>query len=184
MYDQYLAMILQFAGNFNPVQFQLCNGQILPISSNTALFALLGTYYGGNGTSNFGLPDLRGRTAVGQGAGPGLSQYVLGEMTGTESVTLLSNNIPLHTHTLNNVAGTGSQGTISGALLAEGPKKGTGPQAKAPNLYITATAPNTPLNPLSVGTNIGGGSIPLSIIQPYLTVTYIIATSGIFPPRN
>ncbi len=184
MYDQYLAMIMQFAGNFSPVQFQLCNGQILAIPSNTALFSLLGTNYGGNGTSSFGLPDLRGRTPVGQGLGPGLSQYFIGEMTGMESVTLHTNNIPLHNHTFNNVAGTGTQGTISGALLAEGPKKGQGPTAKAPNLYLNGVMPNTPLNTLSVGVNVNGGSLPMSVMQPFLPVTYIIATAGIFPQRN
>jgi len=183
MYNQYLAMILQFGGNFAPVQFALCDGQILPIASNTALFSLLGTYYGGNGTSNFQLPDLRGRTAISQGDGPGLSSYVLGEFTGTENVTLTSSNIPLHTHNVNAYAGTGDQTTPSNYILGEGPKTGSGTHIVASHFYQNAT-PNTPLNPLSVSVNLGGSSIPMSIIQPYLAITYIIATQGIFPPRN
>jgi len=183
MYNQYLAMILQFGGNFAPVQFALCSGQILAIQSNTALFSLLGTYYGGNGTSTFALPDLRGRTAVGQGDGPGLSSYVLGEMVGTETVTLLSSNIPAHTHNVNAYTGAGDQTSPSNCIFGEGPKSGSGTHIVASHFYQNA-APNTPLNPLSVSANIGGGSIPMSITQPYLAITFIIATSGIFPPRN
>ena len=182
--DQYLAMIIQWAGNFAPRQFALCNGQILPISQNTALFSLLGTFYGGNGTSNFGLPDLRGRVAVGQGDGPGLSSYVIGETTGTESVTVLQSNMPSHTHNFNAVASVGDKATISNFYLAEGTKSGSGPSAHSPNIYYNGGAPNTPLNPQSVSLNLGGAGLPMSIMQPYLTVTYVIALSGIFPPRN
>ncbi|PTR01413.1 microcystin-dependent protein [Mucilaginibacter yixingensis] len=182
--DQYLAIIIQWAGNFAPTQFALCSGQILPISQNTALFSLLGTNYGGNGTSNFGLPDLRGRIPVGQGQGTGLSPYVVGEQTGSESVSLLSSNLPLHSHNVNVYAGVGNQSTPSNSYLAEGPKSGTGPSAKSPNIYYNGAAPNTTLNPLSISTNVGGGGLPMSILQPTITVSYIIALAGIFPPRN
>jgi microcystin-dependent protein len=181
--DQYLAIIIAWAGNFNPRLFQLCNGQILPISSNTALFSLLGTYYGGNGTSNFGLPDLRGRIPVGQGSGPGLSQYFIGEQSGTQTVTLLANNIPSHTHMVNAVAATGNQPLPTGNYFAEGPKSGTPPHESVTDFYQSA-APTTALNVLSVSANTGGGSNPMNIIQPTLTLTYIIAMSGVFPPRN
>lgn len=181
--DQYLAIIIPWGGNFNPVQFQLCAGQILPISSNTALFSLLGTYYGGNGTSNFSLPDLRGRVPVGQGDGPGLTPYVLGEMGGTETVTLLSSNIPMHTHGVNAVTSAGNQSSPSNCYFGEGPKSGTPPHQTVTDFYQNA-AVNTPLNVQSVSVNVGGGSFPISIMQPYLAVTYIIATQGIFPPRN
>jgi microcystin-dependent protein len=183
MYNQYLAMIFQFGSNYAPFQFATCDGQILAIQSNTALFSLLGTYYGGNGTSTFGLPDLRGRTAVGQGDGPGLSSYVIGEEVGTETVTLLSSNIPAHTHSVNAFAATGDQGSPSNCIFGEGPKTGSGTHIVASHFYQNA-APNTPLNPLSVSVNLGGGSIPMSIVQPFLAITHIIALQGIFPPRN
>jgi len=181
--DQYLAMIIPWAGNFAPYQFATCDGQILPISQNTALFSLLGTYYGGNGTSNFGLPDLRGRIPVGQGDGPGLQPYVIGEQIGTETVSILSSNLPIHSHNFNAVASVGDKTTNSNFYLAEGTKSGSGPSAKSPNLYVAAT-PNTPLNVQSVSVNLGGAGIPMSLLQPFLTVTYIIALQGIFPPRN
>jgi microcystin-dependent protein len=161
----------------------LCNGQILPISSNTALFSLLGTFYGGNGTSNFGLPDLRGRVATGQGDGPGLQSYVIGETLGTESTTVLTSNMPSHTHNFNAVAAVGNKPSPASFYMAEGPKSGTPPHQTSTNVYQN-TAPNTPLNIQSVSVNLGGAGLPISIMQPYLTVTYIIALQGIFPPRN
>jgi len=184
--NPYLASIWLFGGNFNPRGFALCAGQILALSQNTALFSLLGTNFGGNGTSNFGLPDLRGRTPVGQGAGPGISQYFLGETTGTENTTLLSSNVPPHNHQVNvynSYNATGAATSPAGAILAEG-KKGTGIAGKAPLLYTPTSPPNATLNPLTVGVNVSGGSLPVNIQQPYLTVTAIICTSGVFPARN
>jgi len=182
--DQYLAMIIPWGGNFAPTQFATCDGQILPISANTALFSILGTYYGGNGTSNFGLPDLRGRIPVGQGDGPGLTPYVIGEQLGTETVSVLSSNLPIHSHNFNAVASVGDKTTIGGFYLAEGTKSGSGPSAKSPNLYAAGATLNTPLNVQSVSVNVGGAGLPMSILQPFLAVTYIIALQGIFPPRN
>jgi microcystin-dependent protein len=181
--DQYLAMIIQFGGNFNPRGFALCNGQLLPLSQNTALFSLLGTFYGGNGTTTFALPDLRGRTALGQGAGPGLSQYSIGEVTGIETVSILTSNLPSHTHGVKAVASVGNQTTPSDFYLAEGQKTGTGPGAHSPNIYV-ASAPNMSLNPLSVSVNSGAANIPMNTMQPYLVITYLIAVTGIFPARN
>lgn len=182
--DQYLAFILLFGGNFNPRGFALCAGQLMPISQNTALFSLLGTFYGGNGTSTFALPDLRGRTPVGQGQGSGgVSFYDVGEQTGSETVSLLQNNLPTHNHRVNAVTAAGDQSTPSNFILAEGPKSGSGPTAKSSNFYNTS-APNTTLNIQSLSVNPGGASIPVSIMQPYLCVTALIATSGIFPVRN
>src|ERR1700722_2939882 len=97
----YIGSIVLFCGNFNPVNFQLCQGQVLPISSNAALFSILGTFYGGNGQSTLSLTDLRGRAMVGQGQSPGLSDYFIGEQTGTEKTALLFNNIPSHNHLMN-----------------------------------------------------------------------------------
>ncbi len=185
--NPYLASIWLFGGNFNPRGFALCAGQIMPLAQNTALFSLLGTNFGGNGTSNFGLPDLRGRTPVGQGAGPGLSQYFLGETNGTENTTLLSNNVPAHNHMVNAYApynATGAVSSPSGAFFAEGPKIGGGLGAKAPLVYTPTSPPNATLAPLSVGVNVGGAGLPVNIQQPYLTVTAIICTSGVFPARN
>jgi microcystin-dependent protein len=179
--DQYLAMILQFGGNFAPTQFALCQGQLLAISSNTALFSLLGTSYGGNGTTTFGLPDLRGRTPIGAGQGPGLSDYVIGDITGNENETILSSNLPSHSHTVQAVASTPTQSSPSGNYLAESPKEGSGPTAKILHFYVN-TAPNTSLNPSTV--SLTGGNTPVSILQPYNTITYIIAVQGIFPARN
>src|ERR1700712_5433026 len=96
--DNFLGEIRMFGGNFNPRGWQLCNGQLLAVSTNSALFSILGTQFGGNGTTTFGLPDLRGRVPVHQGSGPGLSPYVIGEATGTENVTLLSTQMPAHNH--------------------------------------------------------------------------------------
>jgi microcystin-dependent protein len=188
--DPYLASIWLFGGNFNPRGFALCAGQILPISPNAALFSLLGTNFGGNGTSNFGLPDLRGRTPIGQGQGPGLSQYDLGEFTGTENTTLLSSNIASHNHSINAVntyAAATASANPAGNILAEGPKSGSGPLAPAEKFYNnTGSNPltNVSLNPQAIGVNVGGAGLPVSIQQPYLTVTAIICTSGVYPARN
>jgi microcystin-dependent protein len=182
--DQYLGFILLFGGNFNPRGFALCAGQLLPLSQNTALFSLLGTFYGGNGTSNFALPDLRGRTPIGQGQGSGgVSFYSVGEQTGSETVSLLQSNLPMHNHLVNAVLLAGDQTTPSSFILAEGPKSGSGPTAKSSSFYNTS-APNTTLNIQSISVNSGGAGIPVSIMQPYLCVTAIIALTGIFPARN
>ncbi len=187
MSDQYLAMIFMFGGNFAPYQWATCDGQLLPISQNTALFSLLGTYYGGNGTSNFQLPDLRGRASLGMGTGPGLSDYVIGEELGTETVTMLTSNIPLHNHLVNAYNAynaTGATASPASALFAEPQKSGGGPTAKAPFYYETGASANTPLAPTTIATNTGGGSNPFGILQPYLAITYIIALAGIYPARN
>jgi len=186
--DPFIATIWLFGGNFNPRGFQLCNGQILSIAQNTALFSLLGTTFGGNGTSNFGLPDLRGRTPIGQGQGPGLSDYVLGEFTGTENTTLLSSNIPSHNHLINAVntyTAATATASPSNAVLSEGPKAGNLPVSPVDKFYNNVSPlTNVSLNPLAIGVNTGGGSIPVNILQPFLTVTAMVCTSGVFPARN
>jgi microcystin-dependent protein len=177
MSEPFLGEIRMFAGNFAPKGWALCNGQIMSIAQNTALFSLLGTFYGGNGTSTFALPDLRGRLAVNQGQGPGLSLYSIGEQTGTENVTLLSTQMPAHTHLVNASTGAGDLGNPSGAILAA-PYDSTGNAGTG----YTKTAANTQMAPNAVG--IAGGSQPFSIVQPVLAVTFIIALVGIFPSRN
>jgi microcystin-dependent protein len=174
----FLGCIFMFAGNFAPRGYALCQGQILPIAQNTALFSLLGTTYGGNGQTTFALPDLRGRAPIGQGQGPGLSPITLGEVAGTETTTLLITNMPAHNHTLTCDTNPASVGAPSGNLLAD---SGTSQSGGVP-IYSNSNAPNGSLNPQSIG--VAGGSQPFAIRNPYLGINYIIALQGIFPSRN
>lgn len=176
MTEPYVAQIKIFAGNFAPRGYALCQGQLIPIQQNTALFSLLGTQYGGNGTTNFALPDFRGRGPVHQGQGPGLSDYVIGEQIGTETVTLLSTEMAAHNH------------QISGAVLANSNPTNTPTAASlftnaAPNkLYAISNTSLIQLAPQSI--SFTGGNQPHNNRQPYLGLNFIIATQGIFPPRN
>jgi len=167
-----LGSISMFAGNFAPVGYLLCQGQLLSIQEHAALFSLLGTNYGGDGVQTFGIPDLRGRAAAGQGQGPGLSPYTVGQSGGSVSVTLLLSQIPSHNHTINAVATTGASSTPAGNLPALGGK---------PDYYSTVSS-NTTMSASMVGFT--GSSTPFSIISPYLVINFIIATVGIFPSRN
>jgi len=173
MLEPFLACIYLFAGNFAPRDYAFCNGQLLSIAQNSALFALVGTTYGGNGQTTFGLPDLRGRVPIHPGQGPGLSNYVLGQMSGTENRTLLSTQMPAHTHALNAVSESGDASAPSGAFLAN---------SGALDKEYKATGTNVAMNPQAIGST--GGSQPFSIMQPYLCINYIIALQGIFPSRN
>ena len=162
--------------NFAPVGYALCNGQLLPISQNTALFSLLGTTYGGNGTTTFALPDLRGRVAVHSGQGPGLSPYVLGQQSGTESVTLITSQLPAHNHTLQvNDNTTGIAATGAGGFLNS--KTESGESVAASGLSAPATLSGSAITP-------SGGNQPHNNIQPYLCINFVIALQGIFPSRN
>jgi len=177
-----LAMVFPFASNFAPQGYLFCSGQLLAISSNSAVFSLLGTTYGGNGTSNFALPDLRGRTILGQGQGPGLNNYTLGQAAGVESISLLANQLPQHSHpfNVNNALGnTAAPGTTT--YLSASPATGSGPNATSLKSFTT-TPPNTTLAVNAVGTT--GSNQPVSILQPYLAMSYIIAMVGTFPTRN
>ena len=181
-----LAMIFLFASNFAPSGYALCNGQILSIAQNTALFSLIGTFYGGNGQNTFGLPDLRGRVPVhtggNSGQGPGLSVYVLGQFGGTETVTLNQQQLPAHSHALNVNNGIGTTATPSSATyLSAGASTGSGPNASQLKSYTTVPN-NVSLAPQTVGNS--GGNQPFQVLQPYLCVNYVIALQGIFPSRN
>lgn len=170
--------IRMFAGNFAPRNWAFCNNQILSIAQNTALFSILGTTYGGNGQTTFALPDLRGRVPVGTGQGPGLPSVILGELSGSPTHTLITNEIPAHTHTLNASTNGPADNTAAGDLLASQSRSNGGTM---PNVY----GPNsnqTPMGNLAIG--ITGGSQPFSIMQPYLGMNYIICLFGIFPSRN
>lgn len=173
MSEPFLAEVRIFAGNFAPRGWALCDGQILPIAQNTALFSLLGTTYGGDGRVTFGLPDLRGRVAIHQGSGPGLPQVRLGERAGAPNVTLTENQLPAHGHPLNGADVTGNQTSMAGNAIAQ-PSDGS-------SAFSDTTAAAT-LSSASVG-NTGGGQ-PVSIMQPFLGMNYIIALQGVFPSRN
>lgn len=168
-----------FAGNFAPRGWAFCNGQILAIASNTALFSIIGTYYGGNGTSNFALPDLRGRTVVSAGQGPGLSEYALGETAGAETNTLTITQMPLHNHPVQ-VAITPAAATSASAntpidgIYATGTEQLYNPSGDSSMKSFTPT--------LTMG-NTGNGQ-PFSTLHPVLGLNYIICTNGVFPVRN
>jgi microcystin-dependent protein len=165
--------------NFAPVGWALCNGQTMSISQNTALFALLGTTYGGNGVSTFNLPDLQGRVPIHQGNGAGLSPYVIGQNGGTENVTLLSNQMPIHNHLVNVNNGPGNSADPTSKILAE-----TATDARPPALTQTYTSNASTGTLAATAVSTAGGNLPHANIQPYLTVNFIIALQGIFPSRS
>lgn len=179
--EPYLATITIFAGNFAPRSWMFCQGQLLSIAEYSALFALIGTTYGGDGQVTFGLPDFRSRVGVHQGQGPGLSNYTIGEMAGTENVTLLSMNLPAHNHTIVSLP---IQQPASTATTGVNEPKGAFPASGA-TIY-NASSDGTFMGAYSVNTitAIAGNNSPVSIVQPYLAMNYIIAVEGIFPSRN
>jgi microcystin-dependent protein len=176
MAEPFVAEIRIFAGNFAISGWAFCDGQVLPISQNTALFSLIGTFYGGNGTSNFAPPNLQGAAPLGFGEGPGLSLYDLGETGGETSVTLSANNMPAHSHTLQGSSGTATSSTPVGHALAGGGGFGR------PELYAPTSSANVPMNPSSVG--VTGGGIPHNNMSPFLWLNFIIALQGVFPARG
>ena len=176
MADPFVAEIRVFPFNFAPKGWAFCDGQLLPLSQNTALFSLLGTTYGGDGKSTFALPDLQGNAAMHPGQGPGLSLRDLGEMGGSETVTLLQSEIPFHNHTI--MAADPQDG--SGNLQVGAPerilaKSGSG-NAYGPAANLVQMAPQA-LSP-------AGGGLPHNNMQPYLTLNFCIALQGVFPPRG
>jgi microcystin-dependent protein len=179
MSEPFIGEIIMFAGNFAPRGWALCQGQILSIAQNTALFSILGTTYGGNGQTTFALPDLRGRVPLGQGQGPGLSPYVLGQLAGTENTTLLQSQMPAHNHLITANEGNGTaQAPANGFLSA--PVVPT--QGNAAVSAYRNSSDGTTLAPTSL--SISGGNQPFSNLQPYLCINFIIALEGIFPSRN
>lgn len=172
MSDPFVAEIRMFGGNFAPNGWAFCDGQLLFISQNTALFSLLGTTYGGDGKSTFGLPDLRGRAPMHHGQGPGLTNRDLGETGGAESFTLAASQIPSHTH---NVA----LPTVNAAATTSNPQNNL-PARTAENTYA---ATGTTVDMASATSGSAGGSQPHNNLQPYLTVSFIIALQGIYPQR-
>jgi microcystin-dependent protein len=175
MADPFVAEIRIFPFNFPPTGWAFCDGQLLPISQNTALFSLLGTYYGGDGKSTFALPDLQGSAPLHQGQGSGLSEYFLGQMGGSQYITLLQSEIPVHTHTQMATVENGTQGTLTpGVTLAS---------SVSGSIYQKNTSANlVQMSPQALG--IAGGSLPHNNMMPYLTLNFCIAMQGIFPARQ
>ena len=180
MSSPYLAQIILFAGgNYVPKGWALCNGQVLQISSNQALFSLLSNRYGGDGRSTFALPDLRSRVPVHVGTGPGLSNnYTLGGTTGSETISLTSGQMPSHNHAANGNSSPGNTPSPANAIWAAGP---VGSSGRSPTQYATGQSP-TAMSANAIASAGAGAGHPN--IQPFLALNYIIALTGIFPVRN
>jgi microcystin-dependent protein len=172
MSDPFIGEILIFGGNFAPRNYMFCNGALLPIAQNTALFSLVGTTYGGDGRSTFGVPDLQARHVIGPGTGPGLSNVRWGERAGAADVTLSAGNLPSHSHTLNASTDRANAPGPGGNVLAD-PTRG--------NIYQTGAA-NTAMSASSIGNSGGGQSF--NILNPYLAVNHCIALNGTYPSRS
>jgi microcystin-dependent protein len=183
MSQPYLGQIESFPYGFAPRGWQFCAGQLLAINQNTALFSLLGTTYGGNGIQTFALPDLRGRVAMGQGNGSGLTPRVIGEVLGEENHTVISNEMPSHTHQLNTAANsnTANNTTVPSSTVVLGSATGSGGLSVFP-YAAPPPAPTVVMSPSAIG--MSGGSQPHNNMMPYLGMQFCIALSGIFPSRN
>ena len=181
MSEFFIGQIMMAGFNFAPKFWALSNGQLLPINQNQALFSLLGTQYGGNGTTNFALPDLRSRTPIGYASSVDPSwqppSVQIGQSSGVENVTLLSTNLPAHTHSMNASTTNGDNRIPTGRLFGTSTSTAT-----APNLYAASTGPLVPQNPQTMAP--AGGNQPHPNLQPYSVINFCIALSGIFPSRN
>lgn len=187
--EPFIGQIMMFAGNFEPRGWAFCDGRLLPISQYTALFSILGTMYGGDGRTTFGLPDLRGRAAVGMGRGPGLSNRTIGEKGGSETTTLLVSNLPSHEHSVPPAPVKASSqpateqvpGTNGASTLASPSANGRA------SVVYNNQQPDVTLNTGQAGVlNSGftGGNIPINNMQPFTGMNYVIALVGIFPSRS
>lgn len=181
--EPFIGEIKIFGFNFSPIGYDFCNGQSYSIAQNTALFSLIGTTYGGDGQVTFNLPDLRGRIPVGQGAGPGLQSYVIGEKGGATNVTLLTANMPAHVHPATGInvnlpvaTGGGDTDMPNGAYLAQ----------SQGDFYSSAPTSGANYGAAAISGQTGpiGSNLPFSVANPYLSLNYCIATEGIFPSRN
>jgi microcystin-dependent protein len=189
MANPFVAEIRIFPFNFAPVGWAMCNGQLLPISQNTALFSLLGTTYGGNGVSNFALPNLQGAAPMAPGQGPGLSDYDLGQSGGTQTVTLSETELASHSHTAGCNSGPGPQSSPAGGVWASlggqraTPLLKTGPVvSRTPPACYSDAAPSVQMSGSALGPT--GESQPHNNLQPYLGLNFCIALQGVFPPRS
>jgi microcystin-dependent protein len=173
----YIGMIFMFGGNFAPTGYALCQGQLLSISQNTALFAILGTQFGGDGIQTFGLPNLQGRMPLGTGQGSGLPPFVVGQIGGSQNVTLLTSNIPQHNHLINASSAGATAGSPQNAFLASSNDPTSG---DAINTY--GTPANTSMAPTAL--TLTGSNLPVAVQNPYQAVSFIIALQGIFPSHG
>ncbi len=173
--DPFLGEIKMFGGTYAPYGWAFCQGQLLPIAQNQALYSLLGTYYGGDGITNFALPDLRGRVPMGFGNGPGLTPRSLAQKVGQESVTLAQTQMPQHTHAVNAVAGGGDQASPQGNYPAI--------ESTGTSRNYSAGPPNATMNANTVASS-GTTPTPVPMVQPSQVINFIIALEGIYPPRE
>ncbi len=181
MSSPFVAEIRIFACNFAPKGWAQCAGQLLPISQNTALFSLLGTYYGGDGKSTFGLPNLNGAVPTHQGQGQGLQEWFLGQSQGSDHITLLQSEMPAHNHQFMVTTDDADTASATGAQTGKAAKGNPVVGLTQARMYSTG-APQTPRAPTSI--NIAGGSQPHNNLMPYLTLNYCIAMQGVFPSRG
>lgn len=175
MSEAFIGEIRTFGFNFAPFRWALCNGQLLPISQNTALFSLLGVNYGGNGTTNFALPDIQGRATLAQGQGPGLSEQFMGQQSGSENITLLTSEMPNHNHNLLALPDLGEESDPTGKALA---------RAQGVNAYTPTSTSGTVALAATSLSSFNGGNQPHNNMQPYLVLNFCIALQGVFPARN
>ena len=175
MSNPFLAEIRIFTGGFAPKGWALCDGQLMPLSQNTALFSLLGTTYGGNGTSNFALPNLQGCAPMQAGQGPGLSLRDLGETAGEQTVTLLQTEMPAHSHSALGIASNNQASPANNAW-------GSGTKASGATVYVASGSAQVMMSPFA--TSIAGGNLPHNNMTPFLGLTFIIALQGVFPARS
>ncbi|ATQ44121.1 phage tail protein [Caulobacter mirabilis] len=174
MTEPFIGEIQLFGFPFAPAKWATCSGQLIPIQQNTALFSLLGTQYGGNGTTNFALPNFGQYSPDNQGQGPGLTPRTVGEMVGTPTVTLLQNEMPAHTHTAQIYMARGVTARVGTPQANSAPSNPTAAQG-----FVTTGAPDTVLSPMTLA--MSGGGLPHENSQPYLTVNFSIALQGVFP---
>lgn len=184
--EGYIAEIRMFAANFAPRNWAYCQGQILSIAQNTALFSLLGTTFGGNGQTTFGLPNFASRIARGTGTGGGLSNIVLGELGGAETATMTVNSMPQHSHTaaVSTAATTASNAPANGAYASVTLRVTAPAGVTASGNMYAPTSDGTLMNPSAVTIGVAGNSQPFMLLNPYLGMNYIICLYGIFPSRN
>ncbi|HVW95542.1 MAG TPA: tail fiber protein [Mucilaginibacter sp.] len=184
----YIGYIMLFGGNFAPAGWEFCEGQLMAISENETLFNLIGTTYGGDGVDTFALPDLRGRVAIHQGQGSGLTNRTLAEMAGSEEITLTQNQIPPHNHYIQVSSKIGTTGIPANNTYLATPYTASGDNATSLKIFnTTAFSDGPPANYVSLAPQVvgsGGGSQPMSIMQPVLAISYCISLFGYFPSPN